>query len=181
MEYSAKSMTKKIVLDCEKLSRIAEGLRDAGFSIVATIGSWDLLHIGHLRYLMKAKTYGDILIVGTDSDRAIKLYKNPLRPIVPEDERMEMLSYQSCVDFITLVDDVDDKGKWQYGLLEHIKPDVFIAVENSYPEEQKQDIEKLCGKLVVLPRQAEKTSTSGLVQETIKKHLLEMLSSLERR
>lgn len=179
MEHS--KPPKKIVLDYQKLGRITDGLRDIGNSIVVTIGSWDLLHIGHLRYLTKAKSHGDILVVGVDSDKAIKLYKNPLRPIVPEDERMEMLSYQSCVDFIVLVDDVNEKGKWEYGLLDLIKPDIFIAVENSYPEEQKKDIEKICGKLVVLPRQAEKTSTSSLVQETIKKHLLEMLSSLERR
>ena len=172
-------LAAKVVTDYQKLSQVAEALRALDYRIVVTIGSWDLLHIGHVRYLNKAKEQGDVLIVGADSNRAVGLYKGPLRPIIPEDERMEMVSYQSCVDFVTLIDDVNEKGEWGYELIKQIKPDVFVAVEDSYPPKQIKEIEQFCGKVVVLPRQAEKTSTSRAIQETLKKHVLEMLSSIE--
>lgn len=161
----------KIVKDYESLVLATKGLQAVGRKIVVTIGSWDMLHIGHLRYLMKAKEHGDILVVGVDSDRGIKLYKGDFRPVVPEGERCEMLTYQSPVDFVTLVDDINEKGKWQYKLIDVIRPDVFVAVEDSYPPEQIEDIRKYCGEVIVLPRQAEETSTSNFVQDTIKKYL----------
>ncbi len=172
--------SKKIILDIEKLTKITDALREsAGLKIVATIGTWDMLHIGHLRYLMKAKTFGDVLVVGADSDKAVKIYKGIYRPIVPEEERMEMLCYQTCVDFITLVDDIDKENGWQFGIIKAIKPDVFIAVEDSYPENQRIEIKKHCGELVILPRQADNTSTSNFIQATIKGHLAEIIKVID--
>ena len=166
-----KSQISKIVHNYKKLASAVRGLQAVNRVVVATIGSWDLLHIGHLRYLIKAKSLGDVLVVGVDTDRGIKLYKGELRPVVPQGERCEMLTYQSPVDFVTLVDDIDKKGKWQYKLIKAIKPDVFVAVEGSYPREQIVNIRKYCKKVVILPRQAEKTSTSDFIQNTVKKHL----------
>lgn len=173
--------TKKIVNDYTTLSKAIEGLRAVDYKIVLTIGSWDLLHIGHVRYLRLAKEYGDALVVGVDSDRGIKAYKGDLRPVVPEGERAEMLSYLDCVDFITTIDDIDREGRWQYELIKIIHPDIFIAVEDSYPEEQLAEIRKHCAEVIVLPRQAETTSTSKLIQGTIKKHLDEMYKLTEKR
>ncbi len=175
LEFLRVEFQRKIVPNYKKLKKIREGFQNLGQSVVVTIGSWDVLHIGHVRYLNRAKTYGDILIVGTDSDRAIKSYKGPQRPLVPEEERMEMLSYQTSIDFITLVDDVTKSGKWLYGLIKTLRPDVFVAVEDSYPDEQRLAIQKFCGELVVLPRQAENTSTTHLIQETIKRDLVDKL------
>ena len=174
-----RATTQKIVNDYNTLSKAIEGLRAVNYKIVLTIGSWDMLHIGHLRYLNMAKGFGDILVVGVDSDRGIKVYKGPMRPVVPEVERSEMLSYQSCVDFVTVIDDINEKGQWQYGLAKAVKPDVFVAVVDSYPQEQLDEIKKHCKELVVLPRQAENTSTSRLIQGTIKKHLDEMYKLIE--
>ncbi|MFC1721144.1 adenylyltransferase/cytidyltransferase family protein [Patescibacteria group bacterium] len=171
----------KVVESYDKLAQLTQALQTLDHKIVVTIGSWDMLHIGHLRYLMQAKSRGDILVVGVDTDRAIKLYKGHLRPIVPQEERSEMLCYQSCVDYITYVDDVDKDGGWQYGLIDKIRPDVFIAVEDSYPEEQQAEISARCGELVVLPRQAEKTSTSRMIQKAVKGHVTEMMELLEKR
>lgn len=173
-----KRLTNKIVIDYDKLSRVTEAMRALGYKIVVTIGSWDLLHIGHVRYLNRAKSLGDILIAGADTDRAIKFYKGPLRPIIPEAERLEMLSYQSCVDLVTTVDDTDEQGKWQYGLIKKIRPDVFVAVEDSYPESQLNDIKQFAKELIVLPRQAENTSTSKLIQDTLKKHLIKIIDTI---
>jgi len=180
-EFELTGPQQKVVKNYEALEKVVNGFRAIDQKIVVTIGSWDLLHIGHVRYLLRAKSQGDILIVGVDTDRAIKFYKGPLRPIVPENERMEMLSYQSCIDFIVRLDDVDTKGRWQYKLLKKTKPDVFVAVEDSYPKKQLEDIKKYCKKLIVLPRQAENTSTTRMVQETVKKHLDQMYSMVEKK
>lgn len=153
-----------------------------GHRIVCTIGSWDMLHIGHLRYLNAAKKYGDVLIVGVDSDRGIKSYKGPLRPIIPEKERAEMLSYQSCVDYVTLVDDIDKKGNWQYGIIKDLPIDIFVAVEgNSYTLEQKKMIKKLCKNISVIPRQALSTSSTDIVQNIIKIHLLDKVQTKNKK
>ena len=173
--------TDKIVKDYELLGRAVDGLRAINHKVVLTIGSWDLLHIGHVRYLLRAKDHGDILVVGVDTDRAVKLYKGPLRPVVPENERCEMLSYQACVDLITLVDDVDEKGKWQYELVKRVKPDVFIAVEDSYPQEQIDELKKHSKEVIVLPRKANATSTSKMIQETVKKNLEAIQSFIDKR
>ena len=171
---------RKIINSYEALAEVARGLRAVGRKVVVTIGSWDLLHIGHLRYLAKARTHGDLLIVGVDTDETVRFYKGELRPIVPYVERIEMLTYQSCVDFVTPIVDVDEKGKWQYELIEKVRPDIFIAVEDSYPEEQLADFRKFCTEVIVLPRQAENTSTSNMVQNAVKKHLDQMYSLLDK-
>lgn len=173
--------TDKIIEDYATLTKAIDGLRAAKFRIVLTIGSWDLLHIGHVRYLIKAKEQGDILVVGVDSDQAVKLYKGPLRPVVPCNERCEMLTYQEPVDFVTMINDVDDEGRWQYGLVKAIRPDVFVAVEDSYPQEQLDEIKKHSREVVVFPRQAQNTSTTNLIQNTVKQHLDQMYSLLEKR
>lgn len=172
---------KKVVLDYHTLRERVQAHRTLGHKIVATIGSWDMLHIGHLRYLHRAKEYGDILIVGVDSDRGIKAYKNPLRPIIPESERLEMLSYQGPIDYITLVDDIDDRGLWSAALLQTVPVDTFVAVEDSYPEEQLRLIRQYGPEVVVLPRQAENTSSTDIIQNIVKGHLLEMLDRMRRK
>lgn len=171
-------MSYKVVTDYKKLAEIINAYKILGKKVICTIGSWDMLHIGHLRYLHKAKSEGDILIVGADSDRAIKLYKNnPLRPVIPEDERMEMLSYQNFVDYVTLIDDVDDKGVWQMNFLKMARPDVFVAIKESYPPDQIREIKKHVGKIKILKRQAEKTSTTLIIERTFKKRLEYVLSN----
>lgn len=167
------STAKKIILNYKKLKEIIDAYRVLGKKIVCTIGSWDMLHIGHLRYLNRARDLGDILVVGVDSDRAIKIYKkNPLRPVIPQNERMEMLSYQVFVDYVTLVEDVDKKGRWQLELIKYIRPDVFVVSDKeSYPLEQRKQIRKFCGKIKVLGRQAQNTSTTAIIERTFKKRL----------
>lgn len=168
----------RIILDYNELNKLINAHKTLKERIICTIGSWDMLHIGHLRYLIKAKEQGDVLIVGADSDRGIKIYKNELRPIIPQEERMEMLQYQECVDYVTLVDDIDDQGNWQYGLIKITRPDLFVTTIDSYPEEQIQSIKQYSGDVLVLPRQAENTSSSSIIEGTTKKHLEFMLSQV---
>ena len=105
----------KFIPDYNELVKKIEALRTLGQKIVVTIGTWDMFHPGHARYLLKAKEQGDILIVGADSDITVKRYKGPHRPINPQEERVEMLTYLSFVDFVTLIEDVDEKGSWYCG------------------------------------------------------------------
>ena len=94
----------KIAESFEGLVNIIRKEREGGKKIVLTQGSFDLVHIGHARYLQKAKDHGDFLVVGIDSDAKIKARKGPDRPIVPEDERMEMLTHIKHVDLVVLKD-----------------------------------------------------------------------------
>jgi D-glycero-beta-D-manno-heptose 1-phosphate adenylyltransferase len=174
-------LSHKHVEDYDALAKVVDGLKQLKYKVVVTIGTWDLLHIGHVRYLRNAKSKGDVLIVGVDSDRTVKKYKGPLRPIVPYIERSEMLTYQSCVDLVTPIDDVDSKGNWLYGLVKKLRPDVFVAVEDSYSKTQIREIKKYCKMVVVLPRQAEKTSTSRMIQYAVKQHLDQMYQLLDKR
>jgi len=177
-----KVQKNSIILDYSELKKAIDAHKTLGHKIICTVGSWDMLHIGHLRYLIKAKEQGDILVVGVDSDRGIKLYKkNELRPVIPQEERMEMLKYQECVDYITLVDDIDDDGKWQYELIKTIRPHLFVTTVDSYPEEQIKDIRLYSDDVLILPRQAEKTSTTEIIERMIKKHLEVMLSNLTKK
>ncbi|TSC74906.1 MAG: bifunctional protein HldE [Parcubacteria group bacterium Gr01-1014_30] len=177
-----KSENNHIILDYSELKNRTDAHKTLGHRIVCTIGSWDMLHIGHLRYLIKAKEQGDVLVVGADSDRGIKLYKkNKLRPVIPQEERMEMLKYQECVDYVTLVDDIDKKGQWRYELIKMIKPDIFVAVTDAYSKKQINEIKQYSDKVLVLPRQAENTSTTRIIEKMIKKHLGGLISSIVKK
>jgi len=176
-----KTSKNTLILDYNALKNVTDAHKTLGHKIICTIGSWDMLHVGHLRYLMRAKAQGDVLVVGADSDRGIKIYKNELRPIIPEDERMEMLQYQDCVDYVTLVDDIDEKGRWEYGLVNIIRPHMFITTPDSYPENQINDIKQYVEEIVVIPRQAENTSSTSIVENTVKKHLETMLLDLKKK
>lgn len=157
---------KRIVSDLAALGRLADALRELQHRMVVTIGTFDMLHIGHSRYLEKARSLGDTLIVGVDSDRAVKVYKGPQRPMVPEGERLEMLLHTRYVDWVTLVDDVNDVGAWQFALIKAVRPDTFVAVEDSYSQTQLSDIKRFSKNVVVLPRQAS-TSTSETIRRAM--------------
>ncbi|MBZ5587102.1 MAG: adenylyltransferase/cytidyltransferase family protein [Acidobacteriia bacterium] len=92
-----------ILLDEAKL--IAEGARAAGRRVVVANGAFDLLHVGHVRYLAAARAAGDMLFVAVNSDVSVHAIKGPQRPVVPEGERAELLSHLDCVDWIVLFDE----------------------------------------------------------------------------
>jgi len=164
----------KLVEDYDTLARIVEGYKARQHKVAVTIGSFDVLHVGHFRYLWEARKQGDLLVVGVDTDRILKTIKDETRPIIPFGERVEALAYQSYVDLITPVDDLDENGSWAYGLLRRLRPDVFVAEKTSYPDRQIAEITRLCGRIAILDRQAEGTSTSQIIQRVIKPHIEEV-------
>lgn len=150
--------TAKKILDQQSLEMIVANLRASGSRIVLTQGSYDLVHIGHARYLEAAKKEGDVLMVGLDSDEKIRARKGPERPIVPEDERLEMVLHLRPVDFVILKRHADPK--WH--LIKTIRPDVLIATVDTYEPAELEALRTYCGKVVVLERMAT-TSTSAKI------------------
>ncbi len=89
--------------------------------IVFTNGCFDLLHVGHVRYLQEAKNLGDILVVGLNSDASVKALKGDLRPIQQEQDRGEILSALECVDWVILFDELTPLK-----LISQVKPDILV-------------------------------------------------------
>ena len=95
-------MTARIVRDRGELARLLAIERDTGRTIVLANGCFDLLHVGHVRYLEGARREGDVLVVAINSDESVRRNKGPSRPLQPEDERAEILAALACVDFVTV-------------------------------------------------------------------------------
>ncbi|MDP3919371.1 MAG: D-glycero-beta-D-manno-heptose 1-phosphate adenylyltransferase [Candidatus Omnitrophota bacterium] len=90
---------KSKVLSRSTITRVARRLRASRKKIVFTNGTFDVLHLGHVRYLQKAKNLGHVLVVGVNSDKSVRGYKGPGRPINPQKDRIEVLTALSCVDY----------------------------------------------------------------------------------
>lgn len=89
-------------MDLSELQKEIKTLKAEGKKLVFTNGCFDLLHVGHVRYLSAARKLGDRLLVAVNSDQSVKTLKGPKRPIVPEAERLEVLSALSCIDYLIL-------------------------------------------------------------------------------
>lgn len=117
----------------EELSHLAKELRAEGKRIVLANGCFDLLHVGHIRYLQGAKELGDILIVGLNSDQSARILKGQSRPLFPQDERAEMLAALACVDYVTIFPELTVEN-----LILALKPDIQAKgtdyTEESVPE-----------------------------------------------
>lgn len=153
-------MQDSVIESYDHLPQLVETYRKQNKKIVLTQGTFDMLHIGHARYLTEAKSHGDILFVGVDSDEKVKKRKGPDRPVVPENERVEMLTYLNAVDHVVLKP--SNEEKWR--LIHLIQPDVLIATQETYSDEQVKELEKICGKVVVLEPMAT-TSTSAKIRQ----------------
>lgn len=143
----------------EELARAVSAVKGCNLKVVLTMGTFDMAHIGHGRYQMKARQAGDVLFLGLDDDEKSKKRKGENRPVVPQNERREMAAHMRYADFVVIKK--HDEPKWD--LIKKIYPDVLIAVEGTYTPEEVVELEKICGKVQVLPRQAE-TSTSAKVR-----------------
>lgn len=130
-----------------ELVKIVHGLKEQGKKIVTTNGTFDLIHVGHVRTLEASKKLGDILIVGLNSDKSVKSYKGKGRPLNSEKDRAEMLSALACVGYVVVFDEPDPRA-----LLEKIKPDIHTNLE-TYGEQciEADTVKKNGGKLVLLP------------------------------
>jgi D-beta-D-heptose 7-phosphate kinase/D-beta-D-heptose 1-phosphate adenosyltransferase len=113
---SVKFMTR------DQLVPLLKTAQTQGRRIVFTNGCFDLMHIGHTRYLQAAKDLGDLLVVGVNSDASVKmLNKAPDRPIVPDDQRAEVVAALGCVDYVVLFNEPDP-----HSLIAAVQPDVLV-------------------------------------------------------
>lgn len=150
------------MLDRELENKIAEAKRE-GKKVGLVQGSWDLFHIGHLRYLKKARELCDFLIIAMDSDEKIKKRKGTSRPIIPESERYDFIDLLGLADGIV----IKQVGEPKWGLIRAVKPDVLIAIKDNYSDEDIVKLEDICGKVAILPRQSESSTSDKIRKITI--------------
>jgi rfaE bifunctional protein nucleotidyltransferase chain/domain len=160
------NFASRFVPDHAELKKLTDEFKKEGLKVVLTQGVYDLLHEGHALYLEMAKSYGDVLVVGVDSDELTRLRKGPNRPIVPQDERVKMLIHLRHVDVVTLREAHHDIGE----LIRLVRPDVLITSTST--EDFKKDLGKgtydeYCGEIVVLPPQAATSTTARIRNLTI--------------
>lgn len=138
------------LIDLEKLSKISHELRAAGKTVVATNGCFDLLHVGHIRYLQKARTFGDVLIVGVNGDASVRKLKGAARPITDERDRAEILAALECVDMVVIFSD-----ERAVKFLEAASPAVYVKGGDYTPDtlnsEERSILAKVGAKIEIIP------------------------------
>src|ERR1043166_7424996 len=102
-------MGGKVITSLEELLRVRARLRAEGKRLVFTNGVFDLLHVGHVRYLAEARALGDALLVAINSDRTVRDLKGPGRPVFDQAERAEILAALRSVDYVTIFDDISPR------------------------------------------------------------------------
>ena len=109
------------ILTREQAISVAAGIRRTGGRLVVTNGCFDLLHVGHVRYLKQARLFGDFLMIGLNTDASVRQLKGPMRPIVGEEDRAEVLASLRCVDYVTLMP--EDTAE---SLVRDVRPHVYV-------------------------------------------------------
>ncbi len=114
----------------DELRAIVRALKSSGKRVVFTNGCFDLIHIGHIKFLQAARTLGDCLIVGINTDASVRKVKGPGRPLISENERADLLAALHWVDYVVLFDETTPEP-----LLQALKPDILVKGKNLRPEE----------------------------------------------
>src|SRR5580765_1726775 len=149
------------ILELPDLKYEVERARANGSSIVLANGCFDLLHVGHVRYLAGAKALGDILVVGVNSDSQTRILKGEGRPFMPENERAEIVSALRCVDFVTIFDEPTVEE-----LIKALRPD-FHAKGTDYSTDTvpERDIVREYGGTVAIVGEPKDHSSTGLIEK----------------
>ena len=154
------NLKDRYIPDHKKLADLVKHWKKLGLKIVLTSGTWDLFHVGHAEYIARAKELGDLLIVGVDSDKKVKLRKGPHRPVVPQTERVNILCHLRHVDVVTLKLH-DEKPN---ALIKLVRPDILVMSKTT--KHQKADVQekqKYVSRVILLQPQSQ-TSTSAKVR-----------------
>jgi len=154
------SFKERLITNYKELKEIVQHLKKVGYKIVLTQGVYDLIHEGHALYLENARSHGDVLIVGVDSDALTRKRKGPGRPIVPQEERFKMLVHLRHVDIVTIRDVDHGIGD----LIKLVSPDTLIVSESTgdFTKKQVKEYNKYCGRIVMLPPQATTSTTARI-------------------
>ena len=145
-----------LILEREQLLMAIEAARSEGASVVLANGCFDLLHVGHLRYLAGAKALGDLLVVGVNSDAQARRLKGEGRPFMPEMERAEILAALKVVDLVTVFDEPTVEI-----LIRSIRPDIHAKgtdyTEDTVPE--REVIRQVGGRVAIVGDRKDHSST----------------------
>ena len=154
---------KNKVLNSDSLATAAESLRAQGNKLVLTNGCFDLLHVGHVRYLEAARALGDALAVAINGDQSVRALKGDGRPLVQENERAEILSALECVNYVVIFPDLRVTQ-----LIEKVRPSIYVKGGDYAPDtlnaEERKALEKVGAEIRILPFEAGH-STSNLIQK----------------
>jgi len=154
------------IVKLSELKKIRNKWKKSGKKMVFTNGCFDLIHLGHIRYLEKAKSFGDYLVIGLNSDSSVKKIKGSNRPIVPEKDRAEILTALWFVDYVVLFKETTPRR-----LIRELKPDVLVKGAD-------WTIDKIVGADMVLKAGGEvrqipyvpARSTSEIIQRILKRY-----------
>jgi rfaE bifunctional protein nucleotidyltransferase chain/domain len=159
-------MEEKLLSHDELLGARAN-LRAAGKTVVFTNGVFDLLHVGHVRYLEQARALGDALVVAINSDRSVRALKGNGRPVIIEQERAEILAALRQVSYVTIFDDISPRD-----LIAKLLPDVLVKGGDYGVDEihGREEVEAAGGRVVSLPFIAG-ASTSAIIERMKKSRI----------
>ena len=160
----------KRVLKRDEITEIISGARACSKKVVFTNGCFDILHLGHIRYLEKASELGDMLVVGINSDASVRKLKGEKRPIMGELERAEIISSLRCVDYVTIFDE-DTPCE----LLSEIKPNIQVKGGDYVPETMPEYsiMQSLGGRIVCVAYDVTDTrdsSTTNIIERILEKN-----------
>lgn len=156
-------MPKQKIISKNEIKGIVESLKKQNKKIVTTNGVFDILHIGHIRYLQEAKKLGDTLIIAVNSDSSVKQIKGPKRPLNSENDRAEALASLECVDYVTIFGE-----ETPVNILSKIKPDIHVK-GGDYKISQiieKDVVEKNNGRIILVP-EVKGYSTTDLIKKIV--------------
>lgn len=150
---------KDKILSIEEMLAERARLRAARVRLVFTNGVFDLLHVGHVRYLAQARELGDVLVVAINSDRAVRELKGPSRPVFDENERAEILAALRVVNYVVIFDNVSPRS-----LISQLLPDVLVKGGDYQLDEihGREEVEAAGGKVISLPF-VDGASTTSLI------------------
>ncbi len=167
-----KKMSKKDRLngkyiDTTDLLDLYKKLKKNKKKVVFTAGSWDLLHVGQMRYLEEAKKKGEVLVVGVNSNEAIRKVKGKNKPLLDELIRAEALTYLRCVDYVTIVTTTSCQP-----VLGLLKPSVYVTVKEDWNDDYKESkeyktVSDYGGKVELIDRQSPYISTTSIVERVV--------------
>ena len=151
------------ILSWDALKREVDRQRAAGKQIAFTNGCFDILHVGHVRYLRDARRTGDCLIAALNSDASVRTIKGEKRPLVPQAERAEVVASLACVDYVTLFEEPTPLR-----LIQYLRPDILVKGAD-WPEEQvvgREAVLSWGGRVVLCPL-TEGSSTTNIVAKIL--------------
>ena len=153
-------MSADKILDREQLKQSVTAWRRAGDSITLANGCFDLLHVGHIRYLAAARDAADLLIVGVNDDASVRRLKGPARPLVPDAARAEVVAALAAVDYVTLFSE-----DTPYELIRAVEPDALVKGSDWAPDQVvgRDVVEARGGRVLLVPVVAG-FSTTALVE-----------------